>query len=821
MTIATVSESAPEPLEASRHDVAARRKRVRRRLIAGNLLALLLMALLVAMELSASRQAYLQRAEDATDAIARSLAEAIDAEVSRVDMALRLVVRADTGDERRFAPDGDLARMLEDVRVQLPSIDGVWVVDDAGEPRLPAAPAGVAAVQAAAQSLLDGLRTEPGAGLKQSEPIDAGEHWALLFARPLGLSGGVEGAALALMSVRRLSNLLSGLELGGTGAISLRSPSMTLIARWTPQGLSPDVGSRRVSEQLAHLMATQPQAGRYRAVTVLDGIERANAYRRTRATGITVIVGLGTAEFLAPWRRHAAQTAGLAVLTLLVLTGSSAFGYRALTRETEAQLDMHREAHRSRALLMTASDGIHVLDRAGRLVDFSDAFAAMLGRDRASLRDAHMTSWDARHEAATLNRWAEQYPIGQRRRFSTLHRRADGSVIDVEIASMCARIDGQELIFCSARDVTDRQRLQRVEAESKARTEASERFLQALTDNVPVRIAYLDESLRYRFVNQLHVEHFDLAREQIIGRRWSELAGPGLDDAARAQIDALPSAARTLRIEHRETTARGERVIDTQLVPDTADDGRLRGVYVASADVTERHEQQRRIETALAEREALLREVYHRVKNNLQVVTSLLGLQRRALPEGPAKQALDDSVQRVRAMALVHEKLYQHGQLSAIALAEYAHDLVRQLGEASAAGPRGIELRAEVPPMDVPIDVAIPFGLLVTELVGNGLKHGFPAGRGGRVTVRLLPDGRAMRLEVEDNGAGLPRDFDLHRSSSMGLQLSAGLAAQLGGALEAHGPPGARFAARLSRLGPGALDAPDLDDAGLDGDGGA
>ena len=185
-------------------------------------------------------------------------------------------------------------------------------------------------------------------------------------------------------------------------------------------------------------------------------------------------------------------------------------------------------------------------------------------------------------------------------------------------------------------------------------------------------------------------------------------------------------------------------------------------------------------------------------------------LQRRALPEGEARAALDQSIRRVHAMALVHEKLYQAGTLSAVSLHDYTHKLLRHLGETGGASDRGITLRADIDSVEADLETAVPYGLLVAELVGNTLKHAFPGQRGGEVCVSLRRgngeegekgEKAGVTLCVADDGVGLPAGFDITQSLSMGLQLASSLATQLGGTLQARNEAGAVFTVQLKRLG--------------------
>ena len=220
-------------------------------------------------------------------------------------------------------------------------------------------------------------------------------------------------------------------------------------------------------------------------------------------------------------------------------------------------------------------------------------------------------------------------------------------------------------------------------------------------------------------------------------------------------------------------------------------------------DVTERKADRAMIERALAEKTSLLQEVHHRVKNNLQVISSLLSLKARNLA-GNERAALDESRHRVQAMALIHQLLYERHDFSGAALAPYLTRLCTLLRESS--GRPGVALRLNVvPPADayaLDIERAVPCGLLVNELVTNALKHAFPEGRGGTVDVglRLADDGICL-LTVGDDGVGLPEGVRPGDTTTLGFQLVSLLAEQLGGQLHVLAPlqqgVGAHFEIRM------------------------
>lgn len=189
----------------------------------------------------------------------------------------------------------------------------------------------------------------------------------------------------------------------------------------------------------------------------------------------------------------------------------------------------------------------------------------------------------------------------------------------------------------------------------------------------------------------------------------------------------------------------------------------------------------------VAEKTALLNEVHHRVKNNLQIVTSLLNMESRRSPHPQTKDVLSEMQGRIRSMALLHEFLYRSGTFASVDLGVYLGELATQAFRSQNITRGAVRLQLNLGHVAVSMDQATPCGLLVNELITNSLKHGFPGGRSGEVQVelRLESDTEHLYLCVSDNGIGLPADFAPEKLSSLGLQLAYALAQQIGGALHA------------------------------------
>jgi two-component sensor histidine kinase len=204
---------------------------------------------------------------------------------------------------------------------------------------------------------------------------------------------------------------------------------------------------------------------------------------------------------------------------------------------------------------------------------------------------------------------------------------------------------------------------------------------------------------------------------------------------------------------------------------------------------------------SLREKEVLLREIHHRVKNNLQVISSLLNLQAHALTDPAVRAIFNDSQKRVQSIALVHEKLHQSADLSHVDFEEYTAALLDNLFDTYDATERGVSPLIDVSGVRLAIDTAIPCGLIVNELVTNALKHGFPAGRQGEVRVILHEEKDDLELVVADDGVGLPAGIDPRRTTSLGLDLVFTFAEQLGARVEVLREHGTAFQFRFPKVG--------------------
>jgi PAS domain S-box-containing protein len=211
-------------------------------------------------------------------------------------------------------------------------------------------------------------------------------------------------------------------------------------------------------------------------------------------------------------------------------------------------------------------------------------------------------------------------------------------------------------------------------------------------------------------------------------------------------------------------------------------------------DITDRKKSTEKIKAALREKEILLKELHHRVKNNMQVISGLIELQSQQLENENAREIFNETRDRVSSMALIHENLYKASDLGNINFAEYIKTLTNHLFYSYNVDFSVVQLKTDVRDVFLDVQVGIPCGLIVNELVSNSLKHAFPEGRRGEVIVSLVPgdEGQYM-LIVKDNGKGFPKNLDFRNTKSLGMQLVTMLVEQLEGTIELRRDEGTEF----------------------------
>nr|WP_315477069.1 PAS domain S-box protein [uncultured Undibacterium sp.] len=253
--------------------------------------------------------------------------------------------------------------------------------------------------------------------------------------------------------------------------------------------------------------------------------------------------------------------------------------------------------------------------------------------------------------------------------------------------------------------------------------------------------------------------------------------------------------------EYRFVAQDGSLIWLRDIVKVVTEDGKPKWLRGLMTDITAIKKEQDVLRDTLREKTSLLNEVHHRVKNNLQVITSLLRLESGRSNQENTKTVLNDMQGRIRSMALLHETLYRSGIFASADLAHYLKELATQAFRSHINSNGGaVRLELDLHSVSLSMDQATPCGLIVNELISNSLKHAFPDGRSGVVKVSLIPqpETKSVNIMVSDDGVGLPSDFDQRRELSLGLQLVDDLVTQIGGTLSIETGAGSKFSIRFT-----------------------
>jgi PAS domain S-box-containing protein len=229
--------------------------------------------------------------------------------------------------------------------------------------------------------------------------------------------------------------------------------------------------------------------------------------------------------------------------------------------------------------------------------------------------------------------------------------------------------------------------------------------------------------------------------------------------------------------------------------------GQMKGVIEYLRDITEHKKAEDRLQESLQEKEVLLREIHHRVKNNMQVISSLLNLQSRQIKDPHVLEMFKESQRRIRSMALIHERLYQSSDLSRIEFSQYLRNLATHLFHSYRVDASRVQLKIEAEEVHLNINTAIPCGLIVNELISNALKYGFPEGRSGQLDIdlrRVAGDGYVLR--VRDDGVGFPEGLDFRKTETLGMQIVSTLVSQIDASIDLAREKGTEFTIHFQEL---------------------
>jgi len=348
-------------------------------------------------------------------------------------------------------------------------------------------------------------------------------------------------------------------------------------------------------------------------------------------------------------------------------------------------------------------------------------------------------------------------------------------------------IVGDQMLFVT-RDITERKK---AEEETRQAYGELDQIFQTAADGMRV----VDKDFNMFRVNETFSNLVGMDKDEVVGKKCYDVFPGPLCHTTGCPLTRIMEGEDRVEVEVGKEHLDGKKIpCIVTATPFKGLDGELIGIVEDYKDITERKQAEDQITRSLEEKEMLLREIHHRVKNNMQIINSLLNLQSKYLDGERELDILQECQNRVKSMAMIHEKLYQSRDLARIDFTEYIQSLASGLFSSYGADPSLIKLNMTLEGVSLNIETAIPCGLMINELLSNCLKHAFPGGRKGEINIDFhREDEKMLVLTVSDNGVGLPEDLDIKDTETMGLQLVNALTGQLDGTIELDTTHGTEF----------------------------
>ena len=565
-------------------------------------------------------------------------------------------------------------------------------------------------------------------------------------------------------------------------------------------------------------------------------------YQKTAFLGLLILLCAG-----ATWDSH--FLSGLETSDLAEVDRSVMFVVVGLTvgvvreRSLRAEKGLNESERRYRLLAENVKDAIWVLDLNMRPTYMSPSITRLLGYSVEEAMAKRMeevftpASFEAAMKALAEELAIEEMEVKDIDRSRTMEFeliRKDGSIVPIEIKySFLRDPDGRPVeILAIARDITERKQAE--EALHK-----SEKLFQSLVDNILDAVLIIDWKGKILLANKAAAELGGFKSEkEVLGLNALDFIHPSykasvIKDLALVKLDK-GEFFKTYKMVTKNGEERWIESIGTKIKfrDNTADLVSLRDVTERKQaenelrkhrdhleelveertselvtaneqlkrEIAKRTRAEEQIGASLREKEVLLKEIHHRIKNNLQIISSLLYLQSQYISDERVLALVKESRSRVESMALIHDRLYRSENLARIDFADYTQKLTTDLINSYGIDPAAITLKTDVDAL-LGIDIAIPCGLIINEFVSNSLKYAFPEGGRGEINVELHSDTEGtFTLIVRDNGIGIPKDLDFRKSESLGLQLVCTLVDQLEGTIELDRSGGTAFTITFAEL---------------------
>lgn len=459
-----------------------------------------------------------------------------------------------------------------------------------------------------------------------------------------------------------------------------------------------------------------------------------------------------------------------------------------ITHRKKTEQDLKHMQEYNQNIIESSMDMIISVDNERRIVEFNNAAVQNFGysKDEVIGKDVSMLYYKSK-AGDSVHKITES---DEHFKGEVLNVRKNGSLFPVFVSSSVLRNnEGMKIgVMGISHDISKRKQ-----------DEKELREKNSLLDNILNRagnigIITTDKDFRVTTYNPMAEKFFGIPTEQVL-KKYVKDVHPKLGLQNERFNKGIKSVNETgeHHFELTQKTEIGELILSCRVTKIVDEDGLQVGYSLFSMDVTERVKAEQQIKDDLEEKKVLLKEVHHRVKNNMQIISSLLRMQTRFIKDPDDMQCFKDSLRRVQTMAIVHEKLYQSENLARINLYHYIKKLSDNLVSSISRNSNLISIEIEMNDLYFDINMAIPFGLIINEIMSNSLKYAFKEDQKGLIKIALTQTDGIYKLEISDDGVGISSDIDLKEASTLGLQLVSALANQLKAECEVNNKNGTHY----------------------------
>lgn len=462
---------------------------------------------------------------------------------------------------------------------------------------------------------------------------------------------------------------------------------------------------------------------------------------------------------------------------------------REIIERNKAEKELRQAQKYARSIIDSSLDMIVATDIDYNINEFNAAAESTFGYSKEEIigKNISVLFSDEGEMSKVIKKINDQGSLAN----EIINKKKDGSFFISFLSASVLRNEHGEAVGAMgvSRDITA---IKKAEEELRL----SEERHRAIYDQAYIGIARIAKMGRFLLVNERLCDMLDYSADELYKKTFYELGVHEEVEESLVDWDQLLSG-KIKNFSREQTYVRkdGDILSANVTVSLVRDSNNNPNYFVAVfEDITERKEYESQLEESIKEKEVLLKEVHHRVKNNMQVISSILNLQSSYITDENALGIIRESQDRIKSMSFVHESLYQSNTLSEVNFAEYIQNITRNLYHSYGRPEGGIDLEFELENIYLNLDTSIPCGLIINEVVSNSLKYAFKGRETGKIKIVFtkLSDGK-MKLIIADNGIGLPKDFDIENADSLGLQLVTTLITQVSGKLEIDVSNGTSF----------------------------